>query len=98
MQAYQDLLYEELLTFARKQYDYGSGNIAVGQALETDEEKIISLTGLWFRMNDKIQRIFNIVVKRKTLEAINEPLADAYKDLSVYGKIAQIVLNGTWGK
>ena len=29
--------------------------------------------------------------------AQNEPVEDAFKDLSVYGIIAQIVRNGKWG-
>jgi len=36
-------------------------------------------------------------VKRST-EAANEPIVDAWKDSSLYCKIAQIVDNGTWGK
>ena len=30
--------------------------------------------------------------------AQNEPVEDAFKDMSVYGIIAQIVSNGKWGK
>ena len=98
MEQFKSMLLEEYLTFARKQFDYGPGNISVGQDLKNDDEILISLSGLFYRMNDKIQRIFNIVLKRRTLEATNESLADAYLDLSVYGKIARLVLKGVWGK
>ena len=39
----------------------------------------------------------NLVVKNNR-EAQNEPTMDAFKDLSVYGIIAQIVDMGKWGK
>ena len=77
--------------------DYGPSNIAMGTDLTTDEQKRLSLIGLIVRVNDKIQRLMNLVVKNNR-EAQNEPVEDAFKDLSVYGIIAQIVKNGKWGK
>jgi len=82
--------------FCRKQMDYGPKNISVGTDLRTDEDVKLSLTGLWFRLNDKIERLKQLVVLGR--EAQNEPMIDAFKDLSVYGIIAQIVRNGKWGK
>mgnify|MGYP001376632889 CR=1 FL=1 len=63
----------------------------------TDDEKRLSLVGLIVRINDKVQRLINLVIKSNR-EAQNEPTLDAFKDLSVYGIIAQIVDNGKWGK
>ena len=82
--------------FCRKQMDYGPKNISVGTDLRTDEDVKLSLTGLWFRLNDKIERLKQLVVLGR--EAQNEPMIDAFKDLSVYGIIAQIVYNKKWGK
>ena len=49
---------EQYELFLHKQHDYGApGNISVGTMLQTPEEVKLSLTGLWFRMNDKIQRV-----------------------------------------
>ena len=48
------------------------------------------------RINDKVQRLLNLVVSNNR-KAQNEPVEDAFKDLSVYGIIAQIVRNGKWG-
>ena len=45
----------------RKQHDYGPQNVAVGSLLKTKEDIKLSLLGLWFRMNDKIERIENII-------------------------------------
>ena len=40
-------------TFCKKQRNYGPGNISVGSELVTKDDVKLSLTGLWFRMNDK---------------------------------------------
>ena len=48
-------------------------------------------------MNDKVQRLLNLVVKHNR-EAQNESVEDAFGDLSVYGVIARIVANGKWAK
>ena len=77
--------------------DYGPGNISVGTQLQTPEEVNLSLTGLWFRMNDKIQRLKTLLMGNKD-SAVDEPLEDAYLDVSNYGIMATIVKNGKWGK
>ena len=94
---FQRLQDEQYALFCRKQMDYGPTNISMGTPLATDGEKRLSLVGLIVRINDKIQRLLNLVVKNKR-EAQNEPTMDAFKDLSCYGIIAQIVKNGKWGK
>ena len=83
--------------FLRKQHDYGPGNISVGTMLQTEEEIQLSLTGLWFRMNDKIQRLKNMLMSKRE-SAVDEPMEDAYLDVSNYGIMATIVKNGKWGK
>jgi len=88
---------EQYELFCRKQMDYGPSNIAMGTSLDTDEEKRLSKIGLIVRINDKIQRLINLVVKNNR-EAQNEPTIDAFKDLACYGIIAQIVDAGKWGK
>ena len=88
---------EQYELFCRKQMDYGPSNIAMGTELKTNEEKRLSLIGLIVRINDKVQRLINLVVKNNR-EAQNEPTMDAFKDLACYGIIAQIVKNGKWGK
>ena len=83
--------------FLHKQHDYGPGNISVGTQLQTPEEIKLSLTGLWFRMNDKIQRLKTLLMNNRE-SAVDEPLEDAYLDVSNYGIMATIVKNGKWGK
>ena len=94
---FQRLQFEQWALFCKKQMDYGPSNIAMGTPLKTDDEKRLSLVGLIVRVNDKIQRLINLVVKNNR-KAQNEPTIDAFKDLACYGIIAQIVQNGKWGK
>jgi len=84
--------------FLKKQHDYGPGNISVGTQLITDEEVHLSLTGLWFRMNDKIQRLKTLLMNNRQSAVEGEPMEDAYLDVSNYGIMATIVKNGKWGK
>ena len=80
---FQRLQFEQYALFCKKQMDYGPSNIAMGTGLETDEEKRLSKIGLIVRINDKIQRLINLVVKNNR-EAQNEPTIDAFKDLSCF--------------
>ncbi len=84
--------------FLHKQHDYGPGNISVGTQLQTPEEVKLSLTGLWFRMNDKLQRVKTLLMGDKESVVKDEPLEDAYLDVSNYGIMATIVGRGKWGK
>ena len=88
---------EQYELFCRKQHDYGPGNISVGTQLQTSDEVHLALTGLWFRMNDKIQRLKTFLMTGRE-SAVDEPLEDAYLDVSNYGIMATIVKNGKWGK
>jgi hypothetical protein len=94
---FKNILDEMYLTFCKKQRNYGPGNISVGTTLQTQDEVKLSLTGLWFRINDKVQRLKQLVVFGQPDE-VGEPIQDTYEDLSVYGIIAQIVQRGKWGK
>ena len=89
---------EQYELFLHKQHDYGPGNISVGSQLQTPEEVKLSLTGLWFRMNDKIQRLKTLLMGGKKAAVNGEPMEDAFLDVSNYGIMATIVKNGKWGK
>ena len=89
---------EQYELFLHKQHDYGPGNISVGTQLQTSEEIQLSLTGLWFRMNDKIQRLKNLLMSGRGNAVEGEPMEDAYLDVSNYGIMATIVGRDKWGK
>ena len=94
--AYERITIEQFHLFARKMLDYGKGNISVGSNLDTPEEEKVALTGLWFRMNDKIQRLKQLVLLSKEAKVKTESVKDTFQDLSIYGIIAQIVKNKQW--
>ena len=94
---FKRILFTQYELFCKKQLNYGPDNISVGTKLQTKEEKKVSLTGLWFRMNDKINRLKQLVVLGNK-DTVGEAIEDTFQDLSVYGIIAQIVKNGKWGK
>jgi hypothetical protein len=97
MEEFKKIQSEMYETFCKKQRNYGPGNISVGTSLQTKEDVKLSLTGLWFRINDKVQRLKQLVVLGQPDE-VGESVQDTYQDLSVYGIIAQLVQRGKWAK
>ena len=95
---FKKLQREQYELFCHKQHDYGPGNISVGTQLKTKEEINLSLTGLWFRMNDKLQRVKTLLMNDRESAVKDEPLEDAYLDVSNYGIMATVVGRGKWGK
>ncbi len=94
---FKKILNEQYELFCKKQLNYGPSNISVGTLLQSDDDIKLSLSGLFFRMNDKIQRIKQLVVLGKP-DTVGEAIDDTFQDLSVYGIIAQIVKRKKWGK
>jgi hypothetical protein len=94
---YKKIMWEQYETFCLKQSNYGPSNISVGTSLSTPDDVKLSLTGLWFRMNDKIQRLKQLVVLGKQ-DNVGESVEDTFQDLSVYGIICQLVSRGKWAK
>ncbi len=94
---FKKILNEMYDTFCKKQLNYGPDNISVGTRLSTPDEIKLSQTGLWFRMNDKIQRLKQLVLLNRQ-DSVGESVEDTYQDLSVYNVIALIVVRGKWAK
>ena len=88
---------EQYKLFCQKQSNYGPSNISVGTDLKTKDDIKLSLTGLWFRMNDKIQRLKNLLILGKK-DVVDESIEDSFQDVSNYGIIAQLVSRGKWAK
>ena len=88
---------EQYELFCRKQKNYGPDNISMGSTLEREEDRKLSLQGLFFRINDKINR-YKQMIMFGSKDAVGESLDDTFKDISVYGIIAQLVQSGKWGK
>ena len=89
---------EQYETFCRKQFDYGPHNISLGSDLHKKEDIVASISAIVVRLNDKIQRLINLVLRKKTFETANEPVFDAFSDTAVYCIIAEIVKRKKWCK
>ena len=94
---YRNICQEQYELFCMKQSNYGPSNIAVGTDLKRDDDIKLSLTGLWFRMNDKIQRLKSLLILGKR-DVVDESIEDSFQDVSNYGIIAQLVSRKKWGK
>ena len=94
---YIKIVMESYETFCLKQSNYGPSNISVGTNARSEDEIKLSLSGLFFRLNDKISRIKQLVVLGKQ-DNVGESVDDTFQDLGVYAIIAQIVKRGKWGK
>ena len=92
-----NIMADQYVLFCKKQKNYGPGNISVGTDLKSDGDVKLSLTGLWFRINDKIQRLKQLIILGHKDE-VGESEQDTFQDLSIYGIIAQIVSAKKWGK
>jgi hypothetical protein len=88
---------EQYELFCRKQLNYGPDNISMGSTLEREQDRKLSLQGLFFRLNDKINR-YKQMIMFGSKDAVGESLDDTFKDISVYGIITQLVQSGKWGK
>ncbi len=89
---------EQYELFAGKMLDYGLGNIALGSTLEEEEDVQLSLTGIWLRCNDKINRLKNMLKRKGKSYVTDEPMIDSFIDISNYGVIAQLVMRNKWKK
>ena len=94
---FKQIMADQYVLFCKKQKNYGPGNISVGTDLKSDGDVKLSLTGLWFRINDKIQRLKQLIILGHK-DNVGESELDTFQDLSVYGIIAQIVSAKVWGK
>jgi len=89
---------EQYELFLHKQHDYGPQNVAVGSLLKTKEDIKLSLLGLWFRIQDKTERIKTLLMRDDGNSVQDEPVVDSFNDISVYGIMAQVVSRGKWAK
>lgn len=93
---FKTIMKEQYNLFAKKHLDYGMKNIAAGTNLENPNEVKFALTGLWFRISDKVNRWQNTLESDRSL--YNESLLDTFQDIVNYGIISQLVYRGLWKK
>ena len=93
---FQAIQKEQYELFAAKMMDYGLQNIALGSDLSNKEDRNLSLTGIWLRCNDKINRLKNMLKRNGKNYVQGEAMIDSFIDISNYGIIAMLVLRGKW--
>jgi hypothetical protein len=96
--AFQDVQKEQYELFAQKMMDYGLGNISLGTNLEDSDDVQLSLTGIWLRCNDKINRLKNMLKRKGRNYVKDEPMIDSFIDIANYGIIAMLVMRDQWKK
>ena len=93
---FQAVQKEQYELFAAKMMDYDLSNISLGSDLSTREDRDLSLTGIWLRVNDKVNRLRNMLKRNGKNYVPGESMLDSFVDISNYGIIAMLVLRGKW--
>lgn len=96
MGAFRKIQQEQYELFAQKQMAYGKGNIMLGGDIGVDEDRVAAIRGITIRLNDKMQRLLNLVLKGIANPLKNESVSDTFMDMSIYGIISLIVERGEW--
>ena len=81
---FQAVQKEQYELFAAKMMDYGLSNISLGSDLSTKEDRDLSITGIWLRCNDKINRLKNLLKRGGKNYVEGEGLVDSFVDISNY--------------
>ena len=94
--------------WCQKQSDYGDGNIRLGLDISSNkssvhaQNNVLAQLGVVIRMNDKIQRLFNIYTKKifnnKGMDVTDESIEDTCMDIMNYANMLMVLLKGKWGK
>jgi len=93
---FQAIQKEQYELFAAKMLDYGLSNISLGSDLSSKEDRDLSITGIWLRCNDKINRLKNLLKRNGKNYVQGEAMIDSFIDIANYGIIAMMVLRGKW--
>lgn len=91
---YKQIIDEQFELFAKKHLDYGMHNVSAGTNLDTVDEIEFAMTGLWYRISDKVNRWKNMIISGR--KAQNETIIDTFQDITNYGIISQLVKRGMW--
>ena len=96
MGTFRKIQREQYELFSQKQMAYGTSNIMLGGDIGVEEDRIAAVRGITIRLNDKMQRLLNLVLKGVVNPLKNESVSDTFMDMSVYGIISLIVQRGEW--
>jgi hypothetical protein len=75
--------------------NYGKGNIMLGGDINNEEDRTLALKGIAIRMNDKTNRLINLLLRNKQ-DVVNESTIDTFQDIVNYAIIALIIQRQMW--
>lgn len=93
-EAFQESFNEQMNLIAGKMLDYGINNMKAGTNLETEEDVKFALSGIWFRISDKMARWANLLKLGKSPNY--ESLYDTFMDIANYAMFAKLISKGEW--
>lgn len=92
---FQKVQLEQLALTSRKMLDYGKGNITLGGDMSKEEDRHYSLLGIQIRLNDKINRLKQLLKNKKNYVE-GESIEDTFIDIANYGILAMLVGRKKW--
>jgi hypothetical protein len=92
---FKKIYMEQYDLFCAKMSNYGKGNIMLGGDVSNEEDRILALKGITIRLNDKTNRLINLLLKNKE-NVVNESVIDTFQDIINYGIIAMIIERQKW--
>jgi hypothetical protein len=96
--AYRAIVDGQLETLARKSHDYGMDNINLGLDTDDPNNRRVAAQAVIVRMLDKMNRLKQLVLLNNAPLVGDEGVLDTLRDLANYAVIAQLVIDGKWGK
>jgi hypothetical protein len=93
---FKNIQEQQYILFSSKMLDYGIDNISLGSKLDNIEDTKFSLTGVWLRVNDKINRLKNLLKRNGNSYVKDETMLDNFIDISNYAIIAQLLIKNKW--
>jgi hypothetical protein len=94
-QEFKKICTEQYLMFCAKMSNYGKGNIMLGGDINNEEDRNLALKGIAIRMNDKTNRLINLLLRNKQ-DVVNESTIDTFQDIVNYAIIALIIQRQMW--
>ena len=92
---FKNLQKQQYNLFSKKMMDYGLGNVSLGGNLQTPEDKKYALQGIQIRLNDKVNRLKNLLRNGKSYVE-NESLEDTFIDVANYGITGMLLGKDKW--
>lgn len=92
---FKKIMREQYEMFCNKMHDYGKGNIMLGGDSSNPEDRKLALMGTTIRLNDKSNRLVNLILKNKN-NTVNESIEDTFQDMVNYAIISLIVNRAKW--